>query len=119
MTIQFPKWEIHKNIFKKWHFFNRENQTIIAPAFTSNPPQLHQQKPRYFQPFFAKPPAKTPLHHAKKNHLRNFVSTTGVECRSNEKGGQDGPPFEGANFIFKTPKGRDLRVITTGPRHAP
>jgi hypothetical protein len=30
-----------------------------------NPPQTHQQKTTFCTPFFAKPPAKTPLHHAK------------------------------------------------------
>jgi hypothetical protein len=43
-----------------------QNTPVNTPQFTINPPQTHQQKTTFYTPFFSKPPAKTPLHHAIK-----------------------------------------------------
>jgi hypothetical protein len=40
--------------------------SVNSPRFTSNPPQLHHPKTTLKTHIFAKPPAKTPLHHAIK-----------------------------------------------------
>jgi hypothetical protein len=47
-------------------FFAAQNTPVNTPQFTINPPQTHQQKTTFYTPLFAKPPAKTPLHHARK-----------------------------------------------------
>jgi hypothetical protein len=31
---------------EKWHVFRARKMTVNLPAFTSNPPQIHHQKPR-------------------------------------------------------------------------
>jgi hypothetical protein len=49
-------------------FFVTQNASINSPRFTSDSPQLHHKKPHTKHPFSRKPPAKTPLHHAKKNN---------------------------------------------------
>jgi len=47
-------------------FFASEKHAVFSPSFTSVPPQIHHQKATICPTFFAKTPAKTPLHHAKK-----------------------------------------------------
>jgi hypothetical protein len=58
--------------------FAPQNTSINPPRFTSHPPQLHHQKTTFCTPFFLKPPAKTPLHHAKKNNPQKSTVTPGT-----------------------------------------
>jgi hypothetical protein len=43
---------------EKWHVFRGRKMTVNLPAFTSNPPQIHQRKTTFCTPFLPKPPAK-------------------------------------------------------------
>jgi hypothetical protein len=43
----------------KVNIFRAGKVTVNLPAFTSNPPQIHQQKTTFCTPFLPKPPAKT------------------------------------------------------------
>jgi hypothetical protein len=47
-------------------FFRPEKLSVNSPRFTSNPPQFHHPKTTSKTHIFAKPPAKTHLHHAGK-----------------------------------------------------
>jgi hypothetical protein len=58
------------------YFLDTKITTIISPRFTSNSPQLHHEKPHTIRPVFPKPPAKSPLHHGKKNAARQLPNRT-------------------------------------------
>jgi hypothetical protein len=49
-----------------WHIFRERIQVVFSPSFTSIPPQIHHQKTTICRHVFAKTPAKTPSHHARK-----------------------------------------------------
>jgi hypothetical protein len=40
-------------------FFNHKIPPSIHHEITTIPPQIHHQKPRFYHPFFPKPPVKT------------------------------------------------------------
>jgi hypothetical protein len=48
-------------------FLAIEINVAFPPSSTSIPPQVHHQKTTICTPFFAKTPAKTPVHHTRKN----------------------------------------------------
>jgi hypothetical protein len=52
--------------FKKRKISSTQKKRIFPPRFTTKPPQSHHQKTTFCTPLFAKPPAKTPVHHPNK-----------------------------------------------------
>jgi hypothetical protein len=46
---------------EKVEIFQARKMTVNLPAFTSNPPQIHQRKTTFCTQFLQKPPAKTPV----------------------------------------------------------
>jgi hypothetical protein len=55
------------------HFFSAGKRGAKTPRFPRNSPQSHHQNTTTCTRFFPKTPAKTPLHHAKKNYGRYFA----------------------------------------------
>jgi hypothetical protein len=47
-------------------YFARRINVVFSPSFTSLPPQIHHQKTAICTMFFAKTPAKTPVHTPEK-----------------------------------------------------
>ena len=54
--------------------------TANVPAFTSNPPQIHDQKTTFCTPFLPKPPAKTQFSSLEKKYPK--FSLRGGESES-------------------------------------
>src|ERR1700722_8082523 len=50
-------------------FFSATKASINAPRLPRNPPRFHHKSTTTNTHFSAKPPAKTPIHHAKKMYV--------------------------------------------------
>jgi len=50
-----------------WRFLGEEKPPSKNHVVTSNPPQIHHQKPSQNHPFSQKPPEKTPLCRVRKS----------------------------------------------------
>jgi hypothetical protein len=50
-------------------FFSAKKASINAPRLPRSPPRFHHKSTTTNTHFSAKPPAKTPIHHAKKMYV--------------------------------------------------
>ncbi|WP_216843062.1 hypothetical protein [Granulicella sp. S190] len=63
--------QVKNKVEKRGMFLDTRKLTAKTPRQPRNPPQLHQQKTITKQPFFAKSPYFSPLHHARKKHAKH------------------------------------------------
>ena len=80
--------------------------TVNLPAFTSDPPQIHQRKTTLCTPFSPKPPAKTPVIQPQKNTEKR--SLFGVRLGCSRKGGE---AQGGVVFVEFEAEGFDDEVV--------
>jgi hypothetical protein len=65
LSPQIPKREAAKNKYQnRGVFFRPKDMAAEAPHSPHRPPQIHHDLPSKKHHKFAKPPAKTPLHHS-------------------------------------------------------
>ena len=106
-------------------FLRVEKHGVSSPRFTTKPPQSHHQNTTFCTLLFTKTPAKTPLHHLKKNHAaRAELVGRGAEVSElshfGSSGQASGPDPERRSyntfFSFEDPDGNGWLVqeVTRG-----